>query len=80
MGVGKEKRPIMTAENIRELMDLNDWTKVDLASAMGKAGFPISENTVYRWIVKGDRSPKEDHAVALRKMLKEARRKAAVVK
>lgn len=41
------KRPVITPDEIRELMRLNDWKQADLAAVIG-----ISYVTVWRWLTK----------------------------
>lgn len=64
----------MAPAEIRELMDLKDWSKTDLASALD-----LTENAVYRWLAPGSvGSPRGPASILMRLWLQEARDGAAV--
>lgn len=66
----------MTADEIRELMRLNDWPKARLAAELG-----LGENIVHKWL-EGTRNPGGAARVLMLRMLADARKskraKAAV--
>lgn len=69
MMTGKEKKK-MSAEEIRELLRLKDWTKAQLAVALG-----LGQPAVERWLI-GDRNPSGPASILMRMWLEEERGKA----
>ena len=70
---GKDKRR-MTQEEIRELLELRDWSRTKLAGELD-----LTENTVHQWL-SGRRKASGPATILMRLWLIEARALAAAAK